>query len=387
MSLTKEEISELIDLRRHFHRYPEIAFKEEKTANFIADRLGRYGYKITRGIAKTGVLAELKGNFPGDWIMLRADMDALPVQEETKLPFESAHPGIMHACGHDAHIAILLTVAKNLVQYKERIKGGIKILFQPAEECGSGAVECLKHPGLLDNPKIKAALGLHVWQDLPTGYVGITPGPVMAGVMQYKITINGKGGHGAIPEETVDPVVAAAHLITLVQTIVSRNVSPLDTGVVTVGLLNGGTAFNIIPEKVILEGTARYFRQSVGDLIYRRIDEILKGLDLTFGTNCSISYDQLTPPLVNDTYISEQVLSVARKLFPKEKIRTDIMTMGGEDMSYIANKVPCCFFLIGSGNPEKDAIYPHHSKFFKIDEDSLQYGYDLLFEAALNLTT
>jgi amidohydrolase len=385
MYLTNVEIQELIELRRYFHQYPEVAFSEHKTGEFIADKLKGMGYKVTEHIGGTGVLAELKGGKKGNWVLLRTDIDALPMKEETDLPFSSKNDGIMHACGHDAHSAILLFIAKKLLDYKDKIKGGVKLLFQPAEETGHGALQCLKHKGLLDDPKVYATLALHVWQDLPVGTIAITSGPAMAGVLQYKIKVKGHGGHGAIPEQTIDPIYAAAQLISSCQSIVSRNVPPMDTGVVTFGSIHAGSAFNIIPDEVTIEGTARYYKKEIGDLIYRRLDEIIRGIDIMFGTQTEITYDQFLSPLVNDPKVCEIVRKSALEIYPDIDIRNDLMTMGGEDMSFFLSLVPGCFFFIGAGNKEKGAIHPHHNKRFIIDEDSIPIGFSVLFASTLNL--
>ena len=355
---------EIVRLRRDFHMHPELGFEEQRTLKIVEEYLKELGIK-TKRMATTGVVGYLDngGNIT---IALRADMDALPIQEENDVPYKSRYPGKMHACGHDAHTAMLLVAAKILSQRK--LKGNVRFLFQPAEEGLNGAKRMIDDGALKGVDKI---IGLHVWAELPSKVIAISPGPIMASVDHFKIIIRGKGGHGASPHQTNDPILCASSLITSLQSIVSRNISPLESAVVTVGKISGGTAFNIIPENVEMEGTVRTFSEEVRSLIERRLGEIVKHHSLALGCRGELIYKKLNSATVNDEELAQIGKEVASKI---TRVVEQKKTMGGEDFSEYARIIPGLFVYLGIRNEEKGIIYPHHNPRFNIDEDALPYG-------------
>ena len=355
---------EIISLRRDFHQHPELGFEEKRTSEIVEKYLKNLGIK-TRRAAKTGVIGYLDNN-ANFTVGLRADMDALPIQEENDVPYASVYPGKMHACGHDAHTAMLLVAAKILSQKKLGVN--VRFLFQPAEEGLNGAKKMIED-GALEG--VDAVIGLHVWAELPSGVLAISSGPIMASVDKFTIMVEGSGGHGAAPHQTRDPVVCAAYLITALQSIVSRNVKPLESAVVTVGKIAGGSAFNIIPEKVTLEGTVRTFDEEIHKLVEKRIKEISQELCNAMGCRAEIEYLHMNYATVNDENLSRIGREVAEgitKLVEQEK------SMGGEDFSEYARIVPGLFAYLGARNPEKGVVYPHHHPRFNVDEDALPIG-------------
>jgi amidohydrolase len=314
--------------------------------------------------------------------MLRFDMDALPITEETGAEYASEIPGVMHACGHDAHTAVGLTVARMLHNYRDQLAGTIKFVFQPAEE-GLGGAERMVKEGVLQNPTPAVALGLHVWNEKPLGWVGIGSGPVMAAGEVFDIRIIGKGGHGALPQLAVDPVAAAAQVISSLQTIVSRNVAPLDTAVVSACSIHGGDAFNVIPPHVDIKGTIRTFKPETREMVIRRFYEIIDSVSAAMGCKAEREVRLMTPAVINDKAIAEKVLKAARELLPAATIDTEDKTMGSEDMAYFLREVPGCFFFVGSANQETGKNAPHHHPKFDIDEDVLPKAAALMASAAV----
>lgn len=371
-------------LRRDFHRHPEMGFKEVRTAGVVARELGKLGLEVTTGVAETGVIALLEGARPGKVIMLRFDMDALPIGEENQVEYASQSPGVMHACGHDAHTAVGLTVARLLNERREVFAGTIKLVFQPAEEGLGGAAAMIK-AGALDNPRPDAALGLHVWNEKPFGWVGVTPGPCMAAGEIFKIRITGKGGHGASPYLAIDPVLAAAHVITAVQSVVARNVSPLKTAVVSICVVRGGEAFNVIPPYVDLEGTIRTFEPEIRQIVLDRFASVVEGVARSMGCTADLDMRLLTPAVINDPVIAARVHQAAERAVPGLTVDPNDKTMGSEDMAYFLREVPGCFFFVGSANHEKGLDFPHHHPRFDIDERTLPRAAALMTEAALEL--
>ena len=371
----------LIEWRRDFHAHPELAYQENRTAGIVAEHLQQCGYEVKTAIGQTGVLGILNGKAGGKTLMLRADMDCLPVQEENEAAYKSIHEGRMHACGHDGHTAILMAVAEQLQAKKQTLKGTTKLVFQPAEEGGNGA-ERMIQDGVLANPKVDAAFGLHLWNDRPVGKVALNPGPLMAGVDSFDLTIHGKGGHGAAPHQTIDTIVASAQVINNLQTIVSRNVDPLETAVVTVASIHAGSAFNVIAESAALKGTVRYFSPSLGEQLPKMIERIVAGTTQSLGATYSLKYEKLTPPTINDAAMAEFIREVASEVVGSENVTMNARTMGGEDMSFFLNEVPGCFFFVGSRNEQRNLIYPHHSPKFDFDEDAMEIGVEILCRAA-----
>lgn len=377
----KSEAQELFpynqQLRRDFHRHPELGFQEVRTAGIVARDLTELGLEVSTGIGKTGVVATLEGSRPGPVLLVRFDMDALPIQEETGAEYASETPGVMHACGHDGHTAIGLTVAKMLEAHKDELGGTVKLVFQPAEE-GLGGAEAMVADGVLDHPKPGQSLSLHLWNDKPLGWIGVTPGPAMSASDRFTVKIIGRGGHGAAPYITIDPVVAGAQVITALQNIVSRNVDPLEAAVVTVTSMVGGEAFNVIPESVVLKGTIRTFNPEVRSIVLERFEAIASGVSNAMGCQAEVDLKSITPAVSNDPVIAAQVFEVANKIYPQAEISTDERTMGSEDMAYMMDDIPGCYFFIGSADHERGLDAGHHHPKFDFNEGALTTGAALM---------
>jgi amidohydrolase len=369
--------SQIVEWRRHLHQRPELGFKEQLTSQFIAQKLQEWGIEYQSDIAKTGIVATIASGRPGPVLAIRADMDALPIQEENDVSYRSQHDGIMHACGHDGHSAIALGTAYYLAQHRENFVGTVKIIFQPAEE-GPGGAKPMIEAGVLKNPDVDAIIGLHLWNNLPLGTVGVRSGALMAAVECFHCTILGKGGHGAMPHQTVDSVVVSAQIVNALQTIVARNVDPIDSAVVTVGELHAGTALNVIADTARMRGTVRYFNPKFEGYFKKRIEQVIAGICQSQGASYELEYQQLYPPVINDTAIAELVRSIALDVVETPAgIVPECQTMGGEDMSFFLQAVPGCYFFLGSANPEKDLAYPHHHPRFNFDEAALGMGVEI----------
>jgi amidohydrolase len=381
---TEEERDLLIATRRDLHRHPEIGFEEHRTSGIVAERLRAAGYDVRTGVAHTGVVGRLEGGAgPGPTLLLRADMDALPIQEETTHEFASTSAGRMHACGHDAHVAIGLAVAERLARRRDELRGEIRYVFQPAEEGLGGALRMVEE-GVLEG--VDAALGLHVWASLPNGEIGLVEGPMMAGAETFRIDVTGRGGHGAMPHETVDSIYIAAQIVTALQSIVSRNVSPLDTAVVTVGRFDAGTAHNVIAERAALEGTIRAFRAETADQVRGRIREIAAGVAQALGGTASVDFPgPRFHPTANDPTLARLVEGVAAEVVTPERVHTDerVRTMAAEDFSEFSIRVPGCYFFLGVYDEAAGAVHPHHSPHFNLGEDALPIGVEILERAAI----
>jgi len=376
--------------RRDLHAHPELGFKEIRTAGLVAKELESLGIEVTKGVAQTGVIGLLEGAKPGPTLLLRFDMDALPIVEETGAEYASQINGVMHGCGHDGHTAVGLSVARILTSHKDEISGTIKFCFQPSEESnnadGIGGNELMIKEGVLDSPKVDMCLAMHVWNEKPVGWLGIAKGPVMAGAEQFKIKLTGKGGHGALPEVTVDPITAAATLVTALQTIVSRNVAPLETAVVSVTMIHAGTAYNVIPSEVFLEGTIRTFNPLVREKVLKRFEEIVKNVSHAMACQPELILHKLTPALINNDRITEKVQHTAARLLPGLELDTQAyITMGAEDMAFMHEMIPGCFIFVGSANKERGLDYGHHHPKFDFDEQALSTGVALMTAAAFDL--
>lgn len=371
-------------LRRDFHRHPELGFQEARTSGVIARELAQLGLKVTTGIAKTGVIGLLEGRMPGPTILLRFDMDALPVTEETGADYASQTTGVMHACGHDGHMAAGITIARILSESRERLKGRVKFVFQPAEE-GLGGAALMIEEGVLQNPSPDYALAFHLWNDRPVGWLGVTPGALMAGAEIFTIRIVGRGGHGAIPEQTIDPVVVAAQLISSLQTITSRNVSPLHSAVLSITYLEAGNAYNVIPQQVELRGTIRVFETSVRNLVIERMRQISDGVAHSFNCQIDLEVQGLTPPVINDHEIARVVEKSAIALYPTLSIDRQFRTMVSEDMAFFLERIPGCYVMVGSANPERGLCYGHHHPKFDFDERALSYAVAIITSTVLEL--
>ena len=369
----------IIATRRDFHKHPELSFQEKRTSKIVAEKLESFGIKTLKNIGKTGVVGILKGEHKGPTIAFRADMDALPIQETNSFPYKSINDGVMHACGHDAHTAILLGAAEALSKMKKNINGEIRFLFQPAEE-GYGGAKFMIKDGAIDN--VDEIYGLHVWNYQKSGSVGIKAGPVMAAADIFTIKIKGVGGHGAAPQGTVDGVLVASHLIQALQTIVSRNTNPLESTVVTVGQINGGYNFNIIADEVVLKGTTRSYTIENQKLIKKRMKNIIAGVEKTFNAKIILDYKDGYPPVVNEKTTTQNTYNAAKKIVGDDVVEP-YLSMGGEDFSYYTNKIPGCFFFLGtSPKNQKLLSTPHHCSHFDIDEEAMLIGSSIFIEIA-----
>lgn len=377
-------------MRRDFHIHPELGFNEIRTGGIVAKELEALGIEVTKGVGKTGVVGFLEGTKPGPTILLRFDMDALPITEDTGAEYASQNTGVMHACGHDGHTAIGLTVAKILNQHKNELAGNIKFCFQPSEEGTNGeeigGALMMIRDGVLDGPKVDKTLSLHIWNDKPLGWIHVAKGPVMAGAELFMVKLTGKGGHGAAPETTIDPIACAAQIVTALQTIVSRNIPPLKPAVVSVTSLHSGTAFNIIPQTAEIWGTIRTFDPDVRKLVLERFDQIVRNIAASMNCEVEITIKQVTAPVINNSEVAESVFNSAQTLFPTTTIESNTyLTMGAEDMGYMQEKVDGCYFFVGSANNEKNLNYNHHHPKFDFDEQALINGVALMSAAAADL--
>ena len=369
---------QLIAWRRHFHQHPETGFEEHETGRYIVEQLQGIDVEIQHPVAQTGVVA-LMSNGQGPVIALRADMDALPIQETGDVPYKSTRDGVMHACGHDAHMATLLGAATALDQLRDQWHGTIKFIFQPGEEGFAGAKQMIDD-GVLKDPQVAAIFGLHVWNYQDYGTVGVKPGPTLAAADEFEITVTGTGGHAALPQQTVDIILVAAQLVVALQSIVSRNLDPLESGVVSIGMIRGGQTFNVIPTEVLLKGTARAMREEDRLLIKARIGEICQGVASTYGAAINLNYHDSYPPTINDAQMSSLVLEAARVVVG-DGAGPPFLSMGGEDMAFYLQEVPGCFFFVGSAKPEhRQRPAPHHCAHFDINERALAVGASVFIE-------
>jgi len=369
--------SQLLLWRRDLHRRPEVAFKEHQTSAYLRDFFKKMKLPVKK-LAQTGLRVDLDGRAGGKTVALRADMDALPLHEEGEKEYLSLNPGATHACAHDAHMAILMGTARLLWERRRNFKGRVVFLLQPAEELPPGGAKSMIEEGALEG--VEAIFGLHLWQSLPTGHIGIVKGPMMAQSDNFRIMVRGKGGHGSMPQMTVDPILVASNLVVNLQTIVSRNVDPLKPAVLSFGTIHGGTIYNIIPEEIRLTGTVRTFDPSLQALIQKRLREITEGTAKTFGASAELEYEVGYPPLVNDPDSVDFVLKVARKTLGKKSIVAFNPVMGGEDFAYYLQKVPGAFLFFGAGDGTQ---FPHHHPGFDIDEKALPRATLLMTTLAL----
>jgi len=375
---------DLIAWRRDLHQHPELGFQEQRTAGVIAQSLRELGLEVQTGVAETGIVALLEGGRPGRTLLLRWDMDALPIEEATGAAYASLEPGRMHACGHDGHVAIGLGVARLLHAHRAELPGRVQLVFQPAEE-GLGGAQRMIDAGVLQSARPEVALGLHLWNARPLGWVGIPDGPMMAGADVLEIEILGKGGHGAAPHQTHDPVVAAAQLVSALQTIVARNTEPLATAVVSVTQLRAGEAFNVIPDRAVLRGTVRTFDTAVRQTVLRRIEELAVGIAAAMECSARVHLTRLTPPVVNDPQVAARVRAVARRMIGDGFLDETERSMVSEDMALFLQAVPGCFVFVGSANAARGLDAPHHNPGFDFDEAALPTAVALLSAAAIDL--
>jgi amidohydrolase len=386
----KSDIDELVPgmvaMRRDLHEHPELAFEEVRTSSIVAQRLQAMGLEVQTGIAKTGVVGLLRGGASktgAKTIAIRADMDALPVHELNEIEYRSTIDGKMHACGHDGHTSILLAVADILHKRRSELTGNVKFVFQPAEERIGGAEPMIKEGAMQG---VNGIIGLHLISDYPLGRVGVRAGSVFASADRFILTVKGKGGHAAMPETTVDPIVISAYIVTALQTLISRETSPFSPAVITIGIIQAGTAFNIIPESAEMHGTMRAFSATHRSTLVRRISEIANGIATAMGGSCEINVIDGCPPCVNDSKVTEIVHNAAVASVGEKEVddSEEVMTTGSDDMACFLQAVPGCYFIVGAKNEEKGANYPHHHPRFNIDEDALPIGVEVLSRAAMD---
>jgi amidohydrolase len=374
---------ELVAYRRHFHAHPELSLEERETAAFIERELRSFGFtEVRTGIGKTGVLATLRGSQANPVTLLRADMDALPVEELNEIPYRSCNRGVMHACGHDAHMAILLSAARELMHRRREVPGTLVFCFQPGEEGFSGN-KLMIEDGALENPRVDRTFALHLYSSLEVGKVGVRDGAFFASSDRFDIELIGKGGHGAMPEKAVDPIVGAAELVALLQTVASREVAPPQPVVVTVGSLHAGSTFNVIPERATLQGSVRAFDERVRNALPERIERLLSGLSSAMRLEYRFDYHWIYPPTVNDPAANGVVREVARRVVGEANvIDPHEIVMWSEDMSFMQRQRPGAYFLVGSRG--SNALEPHHSARFDIDERALQVGFEMMVGLGLH---
>ncbi len=373
-----------INLRREFHKHPEVSFHEYQTSQMILDEMSRFNVKLHQGVGKTGVVAVMDSGKPGPTVMLRFDMDGLPINEDTELEFKSTNPGVMHACGHDGHIAIGITCAKILDQIKNEYHGKVLFIFQPAEE-GLGGAASMIRDGALDDVFPDYCLACHIWAEKPKGWISCTPGAIMAGSGVFHIHLTGKGGHGAIPDQTSDPVITACLLVNGLQTIVSRNVSPLDSTVLSVTRIKAGDVVNVVPTTANVHGIVRAFKGDLIEFIFRRIKEISADMASGMGCQAEVITKEITPPVVNDEEITKFAESVLRTHLPEAIIVNDYCTMVSDDMALFLQKIPGCYLLIGASTSQHGTIYGHHNPRFNFDEAALPVAVSVMTSTAISL--
>ncbi len=367
---------ELIAIRRDLHAHPELGFEEHRTAAIVGRFLTDLGLTTRTGVGGTGVIADLKTGRPGPTVLLRADMDGLPVMERTSAEYRSTIPGRMHACGHDGHVAMLLVAARLLVGHRAELVGRIRFLFQPAEELPPGGALAVIEEGVLDG--VDAAVGLHLWNPLPVGSVGVRAGVIMAAHDRMDVVIHGQGGHGGMPHDARDPLLGMAQTVVSLQSVVARGVSPLDTAVVTVGMAEAGSAFNVIPDDAHLSGSIRSLGASTRSRVHERVTEVVQGVATSLGLHSELVITEFCPALENDGGLSKLGAEVAADVVGGDRVVADFRTTASEDFAFIAQRVPSCFLFIGSARDDGAPVFPHHHPSFDIDERSLAIGVRVL---------
>jgi amidohydrolase len=367
--------------RRHIHMHPELGFKEHETSKYIQRRLGEIGVRFKAGIAQTGVLGVIEGKRPGRTVLLRADIDALPIDELNDVPYRSKNPGVMHACGHDAHTAVLLGAAQLLKD--SDFAGTVKLVFQPCEERAPGGAIKMIEAGVMDDPKVDAAFGLHVTPQLEVGQLGYRPGPASAASDRFTITVIGKGGHAARPNSCVDAVVVAAHLVVALQTLVSRETSPIQPAVVTVGAIHAGDAHNVIPGEATIRGTVRTYDPDLRNQMSQRLRDLAEGIAKAMRAEARVEYTFGYPPLVNDPAMTDLARAAGAEIVGQENLTDPELALGGEDMAYFLQEAPGCFFRLGTGNRARGITYGNHHARFDVDEAALPIGAAAMAATAL----
>ena len=383
--LANAQHAELVNIRRHLHENPELGFEEVATAQYIADYLAGLGLEVTSQVAKTGVVALLRGARPGKTVAIRADMDALPIQELNEVPYKSKHPGKMHACGHDAHVAAAIGAARILWELRDQINGNVKFIFQPAEEAPGGA-EPMIAAGVLENPAVDAIIGGHVWGSLESGIIEVMSGPTMASSDIIRLKIIGKGGHAAQPNTTIDPIVIASEIVGALQKLVSRQTDPFESVVISICSFHAGDVFNVIPHSAYLEGAVRTLNNELRQELPHKIEKIIRGITEPYGATYELDYYLGYPVTVNDPGVTETVRKAAVSVLGADKVRVAARaSMGGEDYAYFLNKVPGTYIRIGTRNPEKGICQEMHHPRFDIDEAVLELTPVVYAQAAFDL--
>jgi amidohydrolase len=376
---------QLVAWRRDFHQHPELGFQEVRTAGIVADHLRNLGLETSTGIGKTGVVAMIEGDdTPADapTVLLRFDMDALPILEQNDVTYVSQNPGVMHACGHDGHTAIGMGVAQLLTQRRNELAGRVKLVFQPAEE-GAGGAMAMINDGVLLNPQPAASFALHLWSRLPLNQVVVQSGPIWAGAGKFDLLVHGQGGHGAMPHETVDATLVASQIVVALQSIVARNVDPAQAAVITVGKFHSGSAYNIIAASAQLMGTIRYLNDDMWYLLTRRLREVAEGICAAFGASCTLTLDKGVPATVTSPMGAQLMHQVASAVVGSEQITQIVPMMVGEDMSEFLVRAPGAFILVGAAAPDGTLHSPHHNPTFDFAEEMLPTGVALLAGAAV----
>ena len=373
----------IIRIRRDLHAIPEVAYHEIKTSTYIQNYLEQEEIPFTSGIAKTGILAVIETGRPGKTLMIRTDMDALPICEATGLPFSSTHEGSMHACGHDGHMAMALATASILNQNKEKFSGTIKFIFQPAEEGPGGAAKMIEQ-GVMDNPAVDYSLGCHLWPAVPEGKVGVRSGPLMAAMSRFDIAITGKAGHGAMPHLSLDALDTGVQVVNALQRLVSRKNNPIDPAVLTVGTFNSGTSYNIVSGEATISGTTRTFNKETWKAWERMIKTVTEGVCNSMGTDFSMKFDLGYPPVVNDCEIVEHVRNSIFQALGKDAVIEPEKTMSGEDMAFFLERSKGCFFFLGIGQKDEPSLHNPH---FNFNEDVLLLGVEIYLRTAKTLLT
>jgi len=379
--LVSEYKDHIIATRRDLHRIPEPAYTEKKTSSYVADYLSREGLQVQTGIAKYGVVGLMGTGRSGPTLMIRSDMDGLPITEDTGLPFASTHKGAMHACGHDGHMAMVLGAVTLLNTLKDNLRGNIKFLFQPAEE-GPGGAKPMIDEGVMENPRVDYSIGCHVWPDIPEGSVGVKAGPLMAAMDRFDIKIKGRGGHGAMPHLCVDALEVGVQVINAFQRIVSRHMNPLCPAVVTVGSFHAGTTFNVIPGEATMSGTTRTFDPKIWHSWPERLEKVVRGVCQSMDADYELIYRQGYPPTINDQSMAEVVQRCAVDVVGQDRVTEPESSMGGEDMAFYLQRSKGCFFLLGVGH---EGCAPLHNPKFDLPEEALLKGVELYCRIALDL--
>lgn len=384
-TLAKQFAKDVVQIRRHIHANPELSFQEFETAKYVAEQLRALGIEPKEGVAGTGLTAIIKGKNPeSKTVALRGDMDALPILEANDIDYKSTNDGVMHACGHDVHTACVLGAARILNELKDQFEGTVKLVFQPGEEKNPGGASLMIRDGALENPRPDRMMGQHVMPYIPTGKVGFREGMYMASADEVYLTVKGKGGHAALPDKVIDPIIIASHILVALQQVVSRNADPKTPTVLSFGTIHGGQAQNIIPDEVKISGTFRALNEEWRFEAHKRIASIAKGIAEGMGGACDVNIDVGYPFLTNDETTTQTARNAAADYLGEENIVDLDLWMGAEDFAYYTHEVPSCFYRLGTGNEAKGTTNGVHTSNFNIDEDAIELGIGLMAWIALN---